>query len=271
MKFNPFGFFAEIKPIEESLNLFETLQKNQFYYYYFQKNKLYYIFLYANKPIDLVISSLEIVKELNTKKRKIRSLRGYILHVLSYIEVDDSSVTVLTTNLQPRFWVNVKDIIKQNKKDGLLNFLFSDTDKNRASDQENLELTQQIKHLQNEIFVLKKHIQILNVTDKGTDTVILDIEAISNTKRVNSSSLSNKNFQDQPFFKLHQLDEETQKNIIKEGFKLARRDLIKLKDYYEGTSHPNTLFKLRGYSIKYDSIRKSEIYQKYSNEQYSIL
>lgn len=268
MTSNAFAFFATIKQIEKSSDVFEILNKKKLYYYYFQKTKLYYIFIYGKTETetDSFLSSLEIITELNTKKRKIRSLRGYILHVLSYIE-DETSLTVLSTNLQPRFWVKVKDVIKQNKKDGLLNFLLSVTDNN----QKNSELTQQIEDMKNEIFLLKKNIEMLNVSGKLEEkkNVILDIESILDNEQVDSSSLSNKSFKQQEFYLLSQLDEETQIAIIQEGFQFLRRRQIKLKEYYEGTSNKYSLFNLRGFSIKYDTIRKSDLYKKYTKYQYT--
>ena len=64
-----------------------------------------------------------MTQELDSKKRKIRSLRGFFLYALEIME-NGQDYEILETNLQPFFWRKVKDIIRQNKKDALQEFLF---------------------------------------------------------------------------------------------------------------------------------------------------
>lgn len=52
--------------------------------------------------------------------------------------------------------------------------------------------------------------------------------------------------------------------MIKLGFQLQSQEKISLKKYYEGTEE-YSLFKSKGYSIKYDSVRKTKLYQNSKN------
>jgi len=62
------------------------------------------------------------------------------------------------------------------------------------------------------------------------------------------------------FITLGKISEEDKIEIIKLGFQLQNEGKISLKKYYEGTE-PNSLFQLKGYSIKYESIRRTKLYQ----------
>lgn len=74
--------------------------------------------------IDFFLKPIKVIQELTTKKRKIRSLRGFLLLTLEIID-DDGEIEVLETNLESRFWFKVKYLIRQNRsKEVLLNFLF---------------------------------------------------------------------------------------------------------------------------------------------------
>ncbi len=66
---------------------------------------------------------MAVIKDLNTKKRKIRSLRGFFLYALEIMK-KGKKVSILTTNLHPFFWKKVENTIKQNKKSALIHFLF---------------------------------------------------------------------------------------------------------------------------------------------------
>jgi len=59
---------------------------------------------------------------------------------------------------------------------------------------------------------------------------------------------------------LSQIPEEEQIEIIKTGFRIQTEKKLSLKKYYQST-HPYSLFKLKGYSIRYNSVRKSQLYQ----------
>jgi hypothetical protein len=74
---------------------------------------------------------------------------------------------------------------------------------------------------------------------------------------------SNKNqTQKQPnFIIFSQISEQERSEIIQTGFRLNQERKISLKKYYESTD-PYSLFKLKGYSIKYESIRRTKLYQQ---------
>ena len=52
---------------------------------------------------------------MDSKQRKIRSLRGFFLYALEILE-NGTDYEIVETNLQPFFWRKVKNIIQQNKK-----------------------------------------------------------------------------------------------------------------------------------------------------------
>jgi hypothetical protein len=127
MELQPFTFFARIKLIKKSSNLFEIFKKEGFYFYYFQLNEFYYLFIYGESHLsnsfNNILSSLVVIEELDTKKRKIRSVRGLLLYALEIIK-DENLIIVLETNFHPLFWRRLKDVLRQNKQGSLLNFLF---------------------------------------------------------------------------------------------------------------------------------------------------
>ena len=55
--------------------------------------------------------------------------------------------------------------------------------------------------------------------------------------------------------------EDEQIEIIKLGFQLQAEGKISLKKYYESTD-PYSLFQSKGYKIKYESIRRTKLYQQ---------
>jgi hypothetical protein len=56
------------------------------------------------------------------------------------------------------------------------------------------------------------------------------------------------------------IPEEEQIEIIKTGFQLQVEGKLSLKKYYESTD-PNSLFQSKGYNIKYETIRRTSLYQ----------
>jgi hypothetical protein len=59
---------------------------------------------------------------------------------------------------------------------------------------------------------------------------------------------------------LSKIPEEEQIEIIQTGFQRQAKRIISLKKYYESRD-PDSLFQLKGYSIKYESIRRAKLYQ----------
>jgi hypothetical protein len=60
---------------------------------------------------------------------------------------------------------------------------------------------------------------------------------------------------------LSQIPEEEQIEIIQTGFQRQAEGKISFKKYYESTD-PYSLFQSKGYSIKYESIRRTKFYQQ---------
>jgi hypothetical protein len=125
MNNQPDAFFFEIQPIPDDSLIFDQFQNQTISFSYFQTDQKYYLFFYSQKSIDidLIDPFLDILQELDTKQRKIRSLRGFFLYALEIIN-NKKDLQILKTNLQPSFWRNLRTILRQNKKEVLLRFLF---------------------------------------------------------------------------------------------------------------------------------------------------
>ena len=63
------------------------------------------------------------------------------------------------------------------------------------------------------------------------------------------------------FITLRKISKQEKNDIIKLGFRLNQEGRISLKKYYEGKGE-DTLFEWKGYQIKYDTIRKTKLYQQ---------
>jgi len=59
---------------------------------------------------------------------------------------------------------------------------------------------------------------------------------------------------------LRKISEEEKIEIIKMGFQLQAEEKISLKKYYESTD-PYSLYQLKGYNTKYETIRRTTLYQ----------
>jgi hypothetical protein len=60
---------------------------------------------------------------------------------------------------------------------------------------------------------------------------------------------------------LERISEDEKIEIIQLGFQLQAEGKISLKKYYESTD-PNSLVQSKGYSIKYESIGRTKLYQQ---------
>jgi hypothetical protein len=98
-------FFFQTQQIYDKTNLFDQLKKQNIFFSYFQVDQNYYLFVYAQQSIDinLLYQSVDVIQELDSKQRKIRSLRGFFLYALEIIE-SGKDYEILETNLQPFFW-----------------------------------------------------------------------------------------------------------------------------------------------------------------------
>jgi hypothetical protein len=119
--------FLKLRKIADPERVFDKLIKLQIWYVYFCIDTEYYLFGFSEKnhDINFLFDSIKLIKLLHSRKRKIRSLRGFFLYVLEFIENDKCEI--LKTNLEPLFWIQVQEILKQNRKEPLENFLFSNS------------------------------------------------------------------------------------------------------------------------------------------------
>ena len=152
-------FFFQTQQIHDNTNLFDQFKKQNIFFSYFQVDQNYYLFVYAQKSIDinLLYQSVEIIQELDYKQRKIRSFRGFFLYALEIME-NGKDYEILKTNLQPFFWRKVKNIIRQNKKAALQEFLFG---KNEDSKLDNQTSNARIKILEDQIQNLSNQVDSL--------------------------------------------------------------------------------------------------------------
>ena len=264
------AFFFQIQKIPDSSSIFNQLKNQQIFFSYFQVNKKYYLFLYAQKPIDInfLYQSIDVIQELDTKQRKIRSLRGFFLYALEIIEFEDMSSNgekyeILSTNLQPFFWRKVKNIIRQNKKAALQEFLFGSTyDRDDSSQGLSPALGHKIQNLQNQVNSLQqKMIELEQNQTLKIKKALSELLKSSEASKIDLPSNEEKGLHGPIFITLAKISEEEKIEIIKTGFQLNQKGKISLKKYYESTQE-YSLFQFKGYSIKYESIRRTTLYQK---------
>jgi len=87
------------------------------------------------------------------------------------------------------------------------------------------------------------------------------LKALSHIQQYNIQSNQEKGLQGASFTTLGKISEQERIEIIQRGFQLQAEGKISLKKYYESTD-PDSLFQSKGYSIKYESIRRTKFYQQ---------
>src|SRR5687767_13439917 len=114
------ALFFQTKQIPDPEIIFDQFKQRAIFFSYFQVDQKYYLFFYSQKPmeIDFLYQAVDVIQELDSKKRKLRSLRGFLLYALEIMN-NGEKYEILSTNLQPSFWQEVKNIIRQNKKGAL--------------------------------------------------------------------------------------------------------------------------------------------------------
>jgi hypothetical protein len=102
-----------------------------------------------------------------------------------------------------------------------------------------------------------------------SDVPDIDFQTFSGSQQYNTSQIpkfkqisatQEKGLSEANFITLGRIPEEQKIEIIQTGFRLNQEGKISLKKYYESTD-PNSLFQSKGYSIKYESIRRTKFYQ----------
>lgn len=92
----------------------KNLKKQELFFSYFLVDQKYI-------DIDAIGLLINILQELNTKERKIRSLRDFFLYASETME---NGGEVLKTNLKSSFWRTLKTILRHRNKTSLIKFLF---------------------------------------------------------------------------------------------------------------------------------------------------
>lgn len=117
-----------------------------------------------------------MIQELDSKQRKIRSLRGFFLYVLEIIE-NGEDLQILSINLQPFFWKKIQNIIQQNKKASLQEFLFG---KDEGNKDQTLGL---ISHLQDQNQTLQNQVDSIAQQVERLQQQIIQLESkLDNSK-----------------------------------------------------------------------------------------
>ena len=166
-----------------------------------------------------------MIQELDSKQRKIRSLRGFFLYALEIMETG-KDYEILETNLQPFFWRKAKNIIRQNKKAALQEFLFGSQESIPPTDIQK-DLKDKIESLENQVFSLQRRIVDLETTLENSKYALRGtLEAPDTMKSIQQgdSTLQNKNElyllrNDSPIFiTLGTISEQEKIEIIQTGF-----------------------------------------------------
>ena len=265
------AFFFETEGISDPSILLDEFESQGIFFSYFEVDQKYYLFFYSEKwiEIDFLYQSIDVIQELNSKKREIRSLRGFFLYALEIME-DGKDVEVLKTNLKPFFWRKVKNIIRQNKKSALQEFLFGSKKTDLDIRKEFQHLKEKVEALQNQVDSLHKKITQLENQVQNSKTLSEGSRSLQNGssagERYNLSSNKNEAQNPPNFITLARIPEQEKVQIIQTGFQRQADRKISLKQYYESTQ-PYSLFQLKGYNIKYETIRHNKIYKKLKQQE----
>ena len=88
----------------------------------------------------------------------------------------------------------------------------------------------------------------------------LYFKAGETSEQYNIPSNKKKSLNEHNFITLRKITEQERIEIIQTGFQLQAQETISLKKYDE-SKDPNSLFQLKGYSIKYESIKRTSLYK----------
>ena len=88
--------------------------------------------------------------------------------------------------------------------------------------------------------------------------ILKHLQMLSSTNNLYSNQNETQNTSN--FVTLGKILEKEKIEIIQTGFQLQAEGKLSLKKYYEGTEI-HSLFQFKGYSIKYETIRRTKLYQ----------
>jgi len=93
-----------------------------------------------------------------------------------------------------------------------------------------------------------------------SETSKIDFKTSERSEQYNIVSDQFKPQNNSNFITFGKISEDEKIEIIQTGFQLEAESKISLKKYYESTD-PYSLFQFKGYSIKYESIRRTSLYK----------
>ena len=170
--------FFQLTDNQDITEPFDELDKLKVFFSYFQVDDNYYLFLYSEKKVDIefLYHLISIKKYLNKQKRRLRSFRGYFLYALEIQRTGD--LKVLKTNLNSTFWSDIDSVLRQNRRDLLLQFLFEKPFENNFNEKIDSRLIlQKIETIETNFTLLKPEEKVL----KSVDNVkFRDLNLISN-------------------------------------------------------------------------------------------
>lgn len=130
-------------------------------------------------------------------------------------------------------------------------------------------MNEKIETLQNRVNSLQErviHLENRNLEMKGNPNTLSEaykspLTPLSESQLYNITSNQKQPQNRASFRTLGKILEDEQIEIIKLGFQLQAEGKISLKKYYESTD-PDSLFQWKGYSIKYQSIRRRPLFKQ---------
>ena len=93
--------FFQIQQISNDTVLLNEFKDQNIFYSYFQVDQNYYLFVYSqtNIQIDFLYQLVQVIQELDSKQRKIRSFRGFFLYTpKNTINHTYTSLILINTN-----------------------------------------------------------------------------------------------------------------------------------------------------------------------------
>ena len=124
--------------------------------------------------------------------------------------------------------------------------------------QDKIEIFQnQLNSLQQKVIDLKIKIENQKYVRRGQNKAFEDIKSIQQEDSTTQTKTQNEH----NFITLGNISEQEKVEIIQLGFQRNQEKKISLKKYYEGKGE-YTLFEWKRYQIKYDTIRKTKLYQQ---------
>ena len=115
----------------------------------------------------------------------------------------------------------------------------------------------QLNSLQQKVIDLETKAENQKYVRRGQNKAFEDIKSIQQEDCATQIKAQNEH----NLITLGKILEQEKFEIIELGFRLNQEGKISLKKYYEGKGE-DTLFESKGYQIKYDTIRKTKLYQQ---------